>query len=381
VGNDRRRRVADVFVSYTSSDRDWAFWIGQELAKLGHTPHLYEWEISAGGNIPAWMEQRHDAADHILCVISKAYLIKDYSSWERQAAQWAAASQRPNFALPVFVEECEASTPLAPFRHCKLYGLSEADARTTLAAYLAPAAKPTGPVGFPGAVVSPLAGPTIVAFPGHTPAPVLSPVTGSSDEIAHAQGIFSADQLGKTMSNPRYADDFSRLDGVYDRRAIINLDTVMIVVGNRIPAELLDRPVAESLRNVIDRKGGSEHPFRRAIVLTDSAWSAEAQNVSENAVIAIGSHQANELSKKLQEEHKAAGPNIFPIFRIAGRAGCYGLFLKNAAGLPQVALWGEDANRTRRAVELYIEAVEGLDEFLSLVWERPRTEAAASSRR
>jgi uncharacterized protein (DUF433 family) len=28
--------VADIFVSYTSSDRDWAFWIGQELLKLGH---------------------------------------------------------------------------------------------------------------------------------------------------------------------------------------------------------------------------------------------------------------------------------------------------------------------------------------------------------
>ncbi len=30
--------VADIFVSYTSSDRDWAFWIGQELEKLGHLP-------------------------------------------------------------------------------------------------------------------------------------------------------------------------------------------------------------------------------------------------------------------------------------------------------------------------------------------------------
>jgi hypothetical protein len=32
--------VADIFVSYTSDDRDWAFWIGQELLKLGHEAHL-----------------------------------------------------------------------------------------------------------------------------------------------------------------------------------------------------------------------------------------------------------------------------------------------------------------------------------------------------
>ena len=55
----------------------WAFWIGQELEKLGHTAHLHDWEISAGGDIAAWMEERHDHADHILCVISKAYLTKD----------------------------------------------------------------------------------------------------------------------------------------------------------------------------------------------------------------------------------------------------------------------------------------------------------------
>jgi hypothetical protein len=28
--------VADIFVSYTSDDRNCVFWIGQELLKLGH---------------------------------------------------------------------------------------------------------------------------------------------------------------------------------------------------------------------------------------------------------------------------------------------------------------------------------------------------------
>jgi hypothetical protein len=361
-------RVADVFVSYTSSDSKWAFWIGQELEKLGHKPRVHEWEIAAGGNIAAWMEERHDEADYILCVISKAYLAKSkvYSASERQAGLWAVASERPNFVLPVFVEECKASTLLAPLKHCKLYGLLEADARSALAAYLAPAAKPARPVEFPGAV-EPLthADPATIPFPGRTLSPLmLSPVAGPADEIAHEQGVFSPDQLGKTMANPRYADDISRLDRVYDRRAIINKETVMIVVGNRSAPELLDRPVAESLRDVIDRKGGIEHPFRRAIVLTDSAWNAEAKDVALNAVIVIGSHQANELSKKIQGEPTAGATK----FLVAGRAGCYGVFQKNTAGLPQIALWGEDAKRTRRAVELYVETETGLDEFLNIVW-------------
>ncbi|HTO64261.1 MAG TPA: toll/interleukin-1 receptor domain-containing protein, partial [Bradyrhizobium sp.] len=85
---DRGQRMADIFVSYTSRDRDWAFWIGQELSSLGHTPHVHEWEISAGGDIEAWMDERHDKADHILCVVSEAYLKAPHSSRERRSAQW-----------------------------------------------------------------------------------------------------------------------------------------------------------------------------------------------------------------------------------------------------------------------------------------------------
>jgi TIR domain len=141
--------MADIFVSYTSSDRDWAFWIGHELEALGHKAHIHEWEISGGGDIAAWMEERHDKADHILCVISQAYLKAPYSSWERRAAQWASASGRPNFGLPAYVENCESPTMLAQFKRCDLYGITEDEARAKLAAFLAPAAKPAGPMLFP----------------------------------------------------------------------------------------------------------------------------------------------------------------------------------------------------------------------------------------
>jgi hypothetical protein len=64
----RERRVADIFVSYTSQDKLWAFWIDQELEALGHVPHIHDWKISFGEDIAAWMEERHHKADHILCV-------------------------------------------------------------------------------------------------------------------------------------------------------------------------------------------------------------------------------------------------------------------------------------------------------------------------
>jgi hypothetical protein len=50
--------MADIFLSYTSSDRDWAFWIGHELEALGHVPHIHEWELSGGANIMAGWRRR-----------------------------------------------------------------------------------------------------------------------------------------------------------------------------------------------------------------------------------------------------------------------------------------------------------------------------------
>jgi len=155
--------VADIFVSYTSKDRDWAFWIGQELENLGHIPRLHEWEISAGGDISRWMEERHHSADHVLCVVSAAYLSAPYSSWERRAAQWAATTGRPGFLIPVFVEPCEPPTLFAPLKRCDLHGLNEGDARSIFANFLKPASKPSRPILFPRAPPSAI---NDFAFPG-----------------------------------------------------------------------------------------------------------------------------------------------------------------------------------------------------------------------
>lgn len=99
--------MADIFVSYTSSDKEWAGWIGARLRELGHTPFIHEWEIQKGEDIYAWMERRIDDAHHVLCVMSDAYMKAPYSTLERNAALWKMAKDRPGFALMVVVEPCK----------------------------------------------------------------------------------------------------------------------------------------------------------------------------------------------------------------------------------------------------------------------------------
>jgi tetratricopeptide (TPR) repeat protein len=129
--------VADIFVSYTSSDRDWAFWIANELQALGHVPHVHEWEIRGGEDIYAWMVQRSDAADHMLCIISDEYLRAPYSTLERNAALWQAAGKRPGFVLLVAVKPCTLPMLSDHIRRCELYGVSQDTASTRFREFMA----------------------------------------------------------------------------------------------------------------------------------------------------------------------------------------------------------------------------------------------------
>jgi hypothetical protein len=88
--------VADIFVSFTKSDKQWAHWIAQELRALDHEPHVHDWEIGPGEDILGWMEKRHDQADYVLCVVSPDYLYEDkapFSTLERRAALWRVGTR------------------------------------------------------------------------------------------------------------------------------------------------------------------------------------------------------------------------------------------------------------------------------------------------
>ena len=145
--------MADIFVSYTSSDREWAHWIALELEELGHVAHVHEWEIDGSESIYAWMEKRHDAADRVLCVVSDEYLKAPYSTLERHAALWQAATKRPSFVLLVAVRPCRFPTLSDHLRRCELFGVPEDVARLRFRQFIEAPVKPEL-IPFPGKVLA-----------------------------------------------------------------------------------------------------------------------------------------------------------------------------------------------------------------------------------
>ena len=141
--------MANIFVSYTSNDRDSADWIGRELKALGHEAHVHEWEIEGGADILGWMAGRLESADHVLCVVSDEYLRAPYSTLERNAALWQATKQRPNFVLFVVVKPCKLPTLVDHLKRCELYGLSDEARRTKFRDYINDPAPPAGGLTVP----------------------------------------------------------------------------------------------------------------------------------------------------------------------------------------------------------------------------------------
>jgi tetratricopeptide (TPR) repeat protein len=170
--------MADFFISYTSSDRYWAHWIGKELTALGHVAHVHEWEIERGGDIYGWMEQRLDAADHVLCVVSDEYLKAPYSTLERNAALWKAADSRPGFVLFVAVKPARLPVLSDHIRRCELFGVDEGTARNRFHEFLQKREAPDR-VAFPGQAFA------VANIPLHVPAHFV----GRDDALAAIEAV------------------------------------------------------------------------------------------------------------------------------------------------------------------------------------------------
>ncbi|MGA2736375.1 MAG: hypothetical protein ABSG65_02870 [Bryobacteraceae bacterium] len=71
--------------------------------------------------------------------------------------------------------------------------------------------------------------------------------------------------------NPNFEDDLTRLDKRFKLESITDHNTVFIVAGETIVAELLDRHTCGLLRSEIDRRNEG-HPFKRGIVVSAQTW-------------------------------------------------------------------------------------------------------------
>ncbi|SNQ51524.1 conserved hypothetical protein [Frankia canadensis] len=117
-----------IFVSYAHDDRAWAEWIAWQLQDAGWQVDLQAWHSVPGTNFVAWLDACLARADHVLLVVSTAFL---HSTWS--AAEWQARYQPDRRVLvPVRVETCDLPGLLGLLVRIDLFEMDGADARQAL---------------------------------------------------------------------------------------------------------------------------------------------------------------------------------------------------------------------------------------------------------
>lgn len=159
------------------------------------------------------------------------------------------------------------------------------------------------------------------------------------------------------MGNPNYGHDLRKLDGKWDLSAIVTKQTILIVVGMNLCAELLDRPLAEQVRDAIDSRGNAEEG-RRSIIVTDAWWLRE-EWLQRQPTISIGGPPTNSVSGELATALEASrGPNDLPV------PDC-GVFRPSR---DRLGLWEGLAAGTASRVRGFLD--NDLAGFLGEVWNR-----------
>jgi hypothetical protein len=132
----------------------------------------------------------------------------------------------------------------------------------------------------------------------------------------------------------------------------MSTDTIILVTGCCVVTELLDRPIAEFLRNEIDKRGS--HRYQRGIIVGDLWWFRD-ESLHKHPVIAIGGPAINTLTSELVEENLTWLENVDHCGR-------------DLSHPPKLSIWGETTSDTQERVTQFVNDARGLSTFLELCW-------------
>lgn len=154
-GEGARRQF---FISYSRHNEDWADWMAWELEKTGHSVNLQHWDSVAGTPYLRWIEDSIRDADHVLVLLSDAYLSSAFGQTEFRMAYQADPATAHRRVIPIRVERCEPprGSLLAQLTYVDIFGIAGEQARSHLVAAIDAAvrgrARPVNPPVFPGGV-------------------------------------------------------------------------------------------------------------------------------------------------------------------------------------------------------------------------------------
>lgn len=99
--------MARIFVSHSSSDKDFVHRLAGDLTERGHRVWLDEWEIKVGECIPTRIAEGLKESDFVVLVMSQRACASAWVDREWKSKYWEEVNTRQLRILPILLETCD----------------------------------------------------------------------------------------------------------------------------------------------------------------------------------------------------------------------------------------------------------------------------------
>jgi tetratricopeptide (TPR) repeat protein len=121
-----------VFISRAGKDHECAEWIARVLREAGHTTTLQDEDFRPGHSFLHQMKLALDRADHVICLLSPAYLEREFTLKELYAAIADDGLGEKRLFIPVLVTPCEIPRLIKDIVYVNFVGKDDAERKRAL---------------------------------------------------------------------------------------------------------------------------------------------------------------------------------------------------------------------------------------------------------
>jgi Tfp pilus assembly protein PilF len=140
----------DFFISYTSTDVDWATWVAAVLEKNGYSTIIQAWDFVPGTNFVQSMQKATVNCDRTIAILSKKYFESLFTQSEWQAAFAQDPTSEKSKLIPIRISDFEPIGLLKQIIYIDLFDIDEEMAKSKLLVGIDLSRRARNSQGFPG---------------------------------------------------------------------------------------------------------------------------------------------------------------------------------------------------------------------------------------
>lgn len=140
----------DFFISYTSTDVEWATWVAEVLESNGYSTIIQAWDFIPGTNFVQCMQKATINCDRTIAILSKKYSESLFTQPEWQAAFAQDPTSEKSKLIPIKISDYEPIGLLKQIIYIDLFDLEENIAKNKLLVGIDLSRRARNSQGFPG---------------------------------------------------------------------------------------------------------------------------------------------------------------------------------------------------------------------------------------